>query len=111
MWTPWIDIDGDQVNEITIVKIDQKFRRGANNFVQIRMLNEIGQVESNSRAFNIKINTYPEIVVVSPSPGDRLMEGRKIIFDASLSFDPDGDRINVSWFRTTPTGLESMGDS
>jgi hypothetical protein len=64
-----------------------------------------------SKVFNIKINTYPVIVVTSPAPQDRLYEKMEILFDATDSFDPDGDKLTISWLKSTPTGEESLGDS
>jgi hypothetical protein len=110
-WSQWLPYKDANNGPKPVVSLREHFRRGEDNYVQIRAKDLAGNSISTSKAYNIKINTYPEIIVVSPSSGDRLVEDNIIVFDASESYDPDGDRLTISWFKSTPTGLESLGDS
>ncbi|MGA1865919.1 MAG: hypothetical protein ACMUFK_00460 [Thermoplasmatota archaeon] len=108
LWLPYKDaLDGPN----PVVTLREHFRRGDDNYVQVRANDLAGNPISTSKAFNIRINTYPVIVVVSPSPGDQLFEGDMIVFDAGDSYDPDGDKLSITWSKSTPNGTESLGES
>ncbi len=110
-WSQWLPYKDANDGPKPVVSLREHFRRGEDNYIQVRAMDLAGNPMSSSQAFNIKINTYPEIVIISPSSGDRLIQGTTIVFDATNSFDPDGDRLTISWFKSTATGLESLGDS
>ncbi len=97
-WTPWRSykdgLDGKSVE----VRITETFRRGDQNFVQVRALDLAGNPVRTSDAFNIRINTFPEAVVTSPSSGDILYDDTDIVFDASDSYDLDSDKLTFSWY-------------
>ena len=97
-WTPWRTykegVDGKSVE----VRITQTFRRGDQNYVQVRAKDQAGNPVETSDAFNIRINTFPEAVVTSPSSGDILYDDTDIVFDASDSYDPDGDKLTYTWY-------------
>ncbi|MGA1820435.1 MAG: hypothetical protein ACMUHU_05435 [Thermoplasmatota archaeon] len=110
-WSQWLPYKDASDGPKPVVTLREHFRRGSDNYVQVRAMDLAGNPISASKAFNIRINTSPEIVVVSPSSGDILKEDEVIIFDASDSYDMDGDRLTISWYKSTPTGLESLGDA
>jgi hypothetical protein len=118
-----VSLDGDEiwsewrncytVGNLTHVNayVNETFRRGKVNFIRIRSTDNYGNHVEGIKKYEVWINTIPEIIVSSPESGDRLIEDNIITFDASESFDPDGDRLSISWFKSTPTGLDSLGDS
>jgi hypothetical protein len=107
-WLPYKDANDDLNIVVTLKDI---FRRGGENYVQVRARDLAGNPAATSRPFNIKINSYPVILIESPIEGEILTEGTPIIFDASETYDPDGDMVQFRWFRSTPTGMELMGES
>jgi hypothetical protein len=110
-WSQWLPYKDANDGPKPVVSLREHFRRGDDNYVQVRAKDLAGNPISTSRAFNIRINTYPVIVVTSPSSGDLIIEGDTIIFDASESYDQDGDRLTISWFKSTTTKMESLGES
>jgi len=110
-WSQWLPYKDATDGPKPVVTLREHFRRGDDNFVQVRSKDLAGNPISLSKAFNIRINTYPVIVVVSPSSGDLLTEDVPIQFDASDSYDPDGDRLSISWVKSTPTGPVSLGEA
>ncbi|MBN1539681.1 MAG: hypothetical protein JW939_06005, partial [Candidatus Thermoplasmatota archaeon] len=110
-WSLWLPYKDAENGPNPVVTLREHFRRGDDNYVQVRATDLSGNPISTSKAFNIRINTYPVIVVVSPSPGDQLFDGDLIVFDAGDSYDPDGDKLTYSWSKSTPDGMESLGES
>ena len=97
-WSPWRTykegIDGRNVE----VSLNQVFRRGDRNYIQVRARDLAGNPVSTSDPFNIRINTFPVAVVSSPSSGDIFYDDTDIVFDASSSFDPDEDKLSFEWY-------------
>ncbi|MGA1820436.1 MAG: hypothetical protein ACMUHU_05440 [Thermoplasmatota archaeon] len=110
-WSQWLPYKDASDGPKPVVTLREHLRRGSDNFVQVRAKDLAGNPIATSKAFNIRVNTYPVIVVVSPTSGDRLTEGDMIIFDASDSYDADGDRLTISWFKSSTTGMVSLGES
>jgi len=109
-WTPWKAYK-DGVNGRSVeVRIRETFRRGDDNFIQVRARDLAGNPISYSKTFNIKINTYPEIVITSPSSGDILYDDTDIVFDASQSYDPDGDRLTFTWLYSVGDEQTTLGE-
>jgi hypothetical protein len=110
-WSSWEDCytEGNLTNVDAYV--DEHFRRGDLNYIRIRAVDNFGNQLKSSIKYWVWINTYPQIVIDSPLRGEYLVEDKEILFDASSSYDPDGDSINISWLKSTPDGEESLGDS
>ncbi|MGA1848802.1 MAG: PKD domain-containing protein [Thermoplasmatota archaeon] len=109
-WGPWDGYHLERCSESCIVRLEIELDHGFDNYIQVRATDNAGN-SGISIPFNIKMNTYPVIVVSTPSSSDRLMEGQEIIFDATPSYDPDGDRLTISWHISDGDGEVSMGDS
>ncbi|MEA3560083.1 MAG: REJ domain-containing protein [Candidatus Thermoplasmatota archaeon] len=110
-WTPWRSYTGNWSSDGTEISITERFRRGEQNFVQLRCWDMVGNGPTTSDSINIKINTYPVIDVISPGAGDELYADEDIVFDASPSHDPDGDRLTISWYISTIDGQDLLGDT
>ena len=106
-WKPYKDAEDDRK---IIFSLKTEFRRGDDNYIQVRARDLAGTPMSSSPYFNIKINTFPVINVVSPTGGDIYFEDDTIVFDATGSYDPDGDDISLSWYVDTPDGLKLLGE-
>lgn len=108
-WMPYKDASGNP-NRVE-VRIRQDFARGDQNFIQVRSRDLAGNIISQSPLYNVRVNTFPRIVRVSPSPDEIYYENQVIIFDATPSYDPDGETVQISWYRSGESGLEVFGDS
>ncbi|MEA3560084.1 MAG: hypothetical protein U9R75_12595, partial [Candidatus Thermoplasmatota archaeon] len=110
-WSQWMPYKDATDGLRPTVTLREYFRRGDQNYVQVRAVDQADNSISFSKVYNIKINTYPVIDVVSPGAGDELYTDKDIVFDASPSYDPDGDRLTISWYISTIDGHELLGDS
>jgi len=111
-WSSWRAYkDAESSNKPVIITLRETFRRGDRNYIQVRARDLAGNPVTTSLAFNIKINTYPVIEVVSPSSGDILYADRDIVFDATPSYDQDGDRITVSWLISDLDTQKVLGET
>ena len=94
-WKPYKEaIDGNSI----VVKIEETFKRGEQNFIQVRAKDLAGNLMTSSEAFQIKVNTLPIIEILSPKQSDQLYVNQRIVFDATPSYDPDGDEITIRWY-------------
>ncbi|MBN1389062.1 MAG: hypothetical protein JXA22_00285 [Candidatus Thermoplasmatota archaeon] len=110
-WSAWLPYKDAEDGQKSVVTLRENFRRGNDNYIQVRAKDLAGNPVSVSKAFNIRINTYPVIVIVSPTSSDLYRVGDTIVFDAGDSYDPDGDRLTISWFKSGSDGMEPLGES
>ncbi len=82
------------------VDLDLELVYGDGNFIQFRAKDLVGNPTAYSDVHNIWVNTQPIAVIDAPVNGLNVMEGSLIAFDASSSYDIDGDLITVSWNET-----------
>jgi hypothetical protein len=108
-WLPYKDATGNP-NQVE-VRIREEFLRGDQNYVQVRARDLAGNQMSTSAMFNVKINTFPVIVRTSPTPNEIYYEGDVIVFDATATYDPDGEIPQITWYRNDPSGLVTFATS
>ncbi|MGA1793621.1 MAG: hypothetical protein ACMUHM_06700, partial [Thermoplasmatota archaeon] len=109
-WSQWLPYKDTDDGPSALVTLRENFRRGSDNYVQVRAKDLTGIHSSTSRPFNVKVNSFPVIVIDSPVMGEQLTEGTPVIFDASGTYDPEGDKVHIRWLRSTSDGLSSMGE-
>ncbi len=105
----WIPYRDAQSGNTVLVNLKLTFSRGDENFVQVRARDIIGNPLKASPEYNIKINTFPIINISSPTGGEILYSDVPVLFDATYSFDPDGDFISFKWYKSGPEGMELFG--
>ncbi|MBN1389063.1 MAG: hypothetical protein JXA22_00290 [Candidatus Thermoplasmatota archaeon] len=110
-WSQWMPYRDADDGTTTCVTLRERFRRGDDNYIQVRASDIAGNPISVSRPYKVRINTCPEVIIVSPSAGDQIIEGEIIDLDASMSYDRDGDDLDFEWYRSTPLGCVLIGDS
>jgi hypothetical protein len=108
-WMPYKDENAVDANSV-LVTIRETFKRGDQNYVQVRARDLSSNPLIPSPSYQVKVNTVPTIVVVSPTQADRIEVGDKIIFDATPTYDYDGYTPTIVWYRSTPDGMESFGE-
>ncbi len=78
--------------------------------ITLTVTDELGASTQNST--EIEVNYYgnhpPKIIILAPSPGGAYSEDVPVFFDASDSYDDDGDRLSYQWeFTQNDTILSS----
>ncbi|MGA1822162.1 MAG: hypothetical protein ACMUIG_06525 [Thermoplasmatota archaeon] len=81
------------------VSMELEFSEGDQNFIQYRCYDEVGNY-AVSREYNIKVNSAPivDAVVSDPINGLLYTTDEKIFFDASRTYDLDGDDLEFEWY-------------
>jgi hypothetical protein len=110
-WTPW-KAYREGLNGATItVELREVFRMGSDNYVQVRARDVIGNLVV-SPIYNVKINTIPVLVITSPNEGDDYREDQDIVFDASGSYDVDGDGLpSITWIASDGKTQTPIGEN
>ncbi len=108
-YTPWKPYKDAESGNSVIVNLRLTLKRGDENFVQVRASDLAGNPLKTSRAYNIKVNTYPMIDITSPTGGEVLYSNVPVTFDATDSYDLDRDSISFKWFKSGPEGMEPFG--
>jgi hypothetical protein len=62
-----------------------------------------------TREITVMTNLRPIIEVSSPQPGIRVVMGQTIVFDASRTYDPNGDTLTFNWTTSTEDRLIYSG--
>jgi hypothetical protein len=102
--------EGENGGAITVI-ITGVFRRGADNYVQVRARDVIGNLVT-SPIYNVKVNTIPVLVITSPNEGDDYYEDQDIVFDASGSYDVDGDGLpSITWVASDGRTVTPIGEN
>jgi len=100
----WISLEVDETGEsITVTTPPILFEKGTTNYVRWRAKDVAGNGYTYSEDIKIyilpeKINRKPVIVIKSPNENLRYTEGKPITFDASSTYDPDGQELTFLWF-------------
>ena len=110
-FTPWKPYKEGEDGKTVIVRITETFRRGDNNFIQVRGKDLAGNPLTTSEPFRIYVNTVPDIEILSPSQSDIIYENQRIIFDATPSYDPDGDEPTIWWYSSLDNMKEPFSKS
>ncbi|MCK5774093.1 MAG: hypothetical protein KAH57_09935 [Thermoplasmata archaeon] len=108
-FTPWKPYKDAESGNTVLVNLRLTLRRGDNNYIQVRAKDLAGNPLKSSPEYNIKVNTYPVIEITSPTGGEILYSNEPITFDATDSFDLDGDSISYKWYKSGPTGMIQFG--
>jgi hypothetical protein len=62
--------------------------------------------------YNVKVNTLPVLVITSPNEGDDYYEDQDIVFDASGSYDVDGDgQPSITWVVSDGKTATTLGNN
>lgn len=107
----WMDAEDLENGDAVTLYLDLLLARGDRNFIQARAKDIAGNPILISRAYNIKVNTIPTPVVTSPLPNETFPAGESIVFDASGSYDNDGDRIDHIWTLVEGDNMDLLGET
>jgi len=88
-----------QTDQSVHVEMEIDFEEGSQNYVQFRAYDNVGNY-GQSKEFNVKVNSAPNVQAMLSDPvnGNQYTTGEKILFDASLTKDPDGDALDYAWY-------------
>jgi hypothetical protein len=65
-----------------------------------------------SSIYNVKVNTIPVLVITSPNEGDDYYENQDIVFDATGSYDMDGDGLpSITWVASDGKTVTPIGEN
>lgn len=107
-WTPYLDFEEGSFS--MEMKIRVEFERGDGNHLEIKGCDVAGNSLIYNRIFEFKVNTMPVINIISPRKGDILWDDMEIVFDASSSYDPDGDRLEYKWQYSNGDSISILGE-
>jgi len=81
------------------ISMELEFSEGDQNFIQYRCYDDVGNF-ATSREYNIKVNSAPivDAVLSEPMNGILYTTDEKIFFDASRTYDLDGDDLEFEWY-------------
>jgi hypothetical protein len=81
------------------ISMELEFSEGDQNFIQYRCYDDVGNY-ATSREYNIKVNSAPivDAVLSEPINGILYTTDEKIFFDASRTYDLDGDDLEFEWY-------------
>ena len=65
-WTPWRAYKDGTSGKSVEVLIKETFRRGDQNYIQVRASDLAGNPLKESKPYNLRINTFPVIDIISP---------------------------------------------
>ena len=88
--------------------VEIEYNWGRDNYIRWRANDRIDTGLNTSKPFQIWINSKPIIAISSPTPSVVHGEGKEILFDASDSYDVDGDNLTFHWLSNQTTNL-SLG--
>ncbi len=81
----------------TLVVLEVEFEWGMNNYIRFRADDVIGTGINTSAGYVVWVNSEPVPEISSPLNGEEYSEGSEIQFNASLSWDADGDELTYYW--------------
>jgi hypothetical protein len=87
---------GDNAESVTLY-VDLELEGGDDNFVQWRAKDVAGNGWTESPSYRIQVNRPPRVAISEPGATDRFIAGETILFNATSTFDPDGDTLTFYW--------------
>ncbi len=90
------------------VTVEVEFEWGRDNFIRFRADDIIGTGYNISEEFIVWVNSEPVPEISSPLTGEEYPEDSSIDFNASLSWDADGDELAFYW-SSNVTDNRSLG--
>lgn len=104
----WKAVDSVALGNPSLVMVTEEFRWGRDNYIRWRASDELGTGITVSEPFEVWVNSKPKIVISSPNGKQEYEDGVDIKFDASYSFDEDGDVLGFYW-TSNVTGAFQLG--
>jgi len=94
---PWKKVINVVEGNPTQVLLELDFEWGNDNFIRWRADDIMGTGYNESRPFQVWVNSRPEVEISSPDEASYFRFDSPIYFDASSSYDEDGDNLTYYW--------------
>ncbi len=94
---PWKKVVNVVIGNPTQVLLELEFDWGPDNFIRWRADDKVGTGHNISKPYRVWVNSRPEAVISSPDQASYFRFDREIYFDATDSYDEDGDNLSYYW--------------
>jgi hypothetical protein len=92
------EITPDKKEDKFVFFVDLPFQTGVLNYIQWRASDNAGNGPTESKAYNININSAPVPFIKEPKENGKYNSNDLIIFDANTTYDPDpDDKLTYGW--------------
>ena len=94
----WERAEVVRVSETRVrVEVELELEEGDMNYVQFHATDMVGNY-GESREYQVIVNRAPVVLLESPEDGGVYYTDERIEFDASGTYDPDGDELRLEWY-------------
>jgi hypothetical protein len=94
---PWKKVINVVDGNPTQVLLELEFDWGTDNYIRWRADDLMGTGYNISIPYRVWVNSRPDVVISAPDEGSLFRFDSVILFDASASFDEDGDNLSYYW--------------
>ena len=102
----WKKVPSVPTGNTALIIVSHEFDWGRNNYIRFKAEDKLATGVTITDPIEIWINSEPTIIISNPSDRAEYESGEMVTFDASKSFDADGDNLSFYWTSNLTANLE-----